>query len=117
MRKKTLKKPIVIKIGKKKYTIKRIELAPDCKIVKRGKLAYEFLWRVFGIKGALLTDLSSLYDFDSQIDFRNETVKHETEMALKKIKKIYGVDVSDIKGLVLYKILDRIKKHHEHQCP
>ena len=92
---KTLKKPIVIKIGKKKHTIKKIELAPECKIARHDKLAYEFLWRVFGIKGALLTDLSSLYDFDSQIDFRNETVKHETEVALKKVKKIYGVDVSE----------------------
>jgi hypothetical protein len=110
MQKKKLKKPLTLTIGKKKHKIKGIEFASDKKISKHGELAYEFVRKIFGVKGALLSDMSSVYDFDFTIDFEKNAVQHATEKILKKIKRIYGVDVSDIKGLLIYKILDRIVK-------
>jgi hypothetical protein len=109
MRTKTLKKPLKLKIGKKTHTIKKITIASDKHIRKYEWLAQEFVQKIFGVKGALLTDGSSVYDFDFEVDFVNSKVKHQTDRVLKKIKRIYKVDVSDIKGLVLYKILDRIE--------
>jgi hypothetical protein len=108
---KILKKPLEFTIGKKKFKIKKFELAPDKNIHKHGNFAYEFCQKIFGVKGALLTDESSVYDFDFTLDFDAKKVQHETEKCLKKIKRIYGVDVSGIKGLIIYKILDRI--NHE----
>ena len=105
-----LKKPIKLKIGNKTRTIKRITIASDRHIRKHEEFAQEFIRKIFGVKGALLTDGSSVYDFDFEIDFINDCVKHHTDRAVIKINKVYKVDVSDIKGLVLYKILNRIKK-------
>jgi len=109
MRTKTLKKPIKLKIGKKTHTIRTITLASDKHIRKHKWFAQEFVQKIFGVKGALLTDGSSVYDFDFELDFVNKKVKHQTDRILKKIKRIYKIDVSNIKGLVLYKILDRIE--------
>jgi hypothetical protein len=106
----TLKKPIKLKIGNKTRTIKRITIASDKHIQKHYEFAQEFIRKIFGVRGALLTDESSVYDFDFEIDFINDCVKHHTDRAVIKINKVYKVDVSDIKGLVLYKILNRIKK-------
>jgi nitrogen fixation-related uncharacterized protein len=57
----------------------------------------------------LITDESSLYDFDSEIDFENSKVTHRTQDCLGKIKGVYGIDVSDIKDLLLVKIFERIR--------
>lgn len=110
MRTKTLKKPIKLKVGKRTHTIRTITLASDKHIRRYEWFAQEFVRKIFGVKGALLTDGSSVYDFDFEIDFVNSKVKHQTDRILKKIKRIYKVDVSDIKGLILYKILDRIEE-------
>lgn len=108
----TLKKPIKLKIGKKTHTIKRITIASDKHIRKHEEFAQEFVRKIFRVKGALLTDGSSVYDFDFEIDFETDSIKHHTDRAVLKINRAYKVDVSDIKGLVLYKILDRIKREH-----
>jgi len=107
---KTLKKPIKLKTGKKTHTIKRIDIAPDKHIRRHEEFAQEFIRKIFGIKRALLTDESSVYDFDFEINFDKDYVAHHTDRAVIKINRVYKVDVSDIKDLVLYRILDRIKK-------
>jgi hypothetical protein len=106
---KTLKKPIKLKIGNKIHTIKKISSAPDKNISRHGDFSHEFIYKIFGVKGAYMTDESSMYDFDFVFDVNEETVKHQTEKFLKKIKRIYKVDVSDIKHLYIHKILDKIK--------
>ena len=108
MRTKTLKKPIELTIGKKKLKIRKFELAPDKGIEKLGGMPYEFLRKVFGVKGALLTDESSIYDFDFTLDFDKKKVQHTTEKYLKKIKRMYGVDVSDVKGLTIVGVIKKI---------
>jgi hypothetical protein len=108
----TLKKPIKLKIGKKTRTIKRITIASDRHIRKHEEFAHEFVRKIFGVTVALLTDESSVYDFDFEIDFEKNCVKHNTDRAVIKIQKIYKIDVSDIKDLIIYKILNRIKREH-----
>ena len=98
------------KMEKRKIKIKKIVYAPDEKIQKHGDFAYEFLQKVFGVRAAFLSDESSIYDFDSHIDVEKETVQHSTKRALNRIKKLYDVDVSGVKDLVLWKVLNRIKK-------
>jgi hypothetical protein len=56
----------------------------------------------------MVTDESSIYDFDCRLT--EDGVKHNTEKALKKIEKIYGVDVSKVKGLLLVGVLAKISK-------
>jgi hypothetical protein len=84
MLKKTLKKPIVLTLGKKKHKIKSIEFASDKRVRKHEKLAYEFVRKIFGVKGALLSDMSSVYDFDFTFDFEKDTIHHDTAKVLKK---------------------------------
>jgi hypothetical protein len=87
--------------------IKKIEIAPSFEIEQSQDFVDEFLYKIFGIKGALVTDESSLYDFD--FEFENDKIKHRTKETLDKIKKVYSVDVSDIEDLNLSKILQRIR--------
>jgi hypothetical protein len=86
---------------------KKIELASTKETDKYDEFAAEFLKKIFGIKNFLITDESSIYDFDFELVGK---VHHNTEKVLKKIKKNYGVDVSKIKGLKLHKIFQMIFK-------
>jgi putative endonuclease len=90
----------------KKFKVKKIELASQEKISKVEDFVQDLLRKVFGTKGALVTDESSLLDFDFTL--ARDKVVHNTDKALKKIEKFYKVDVSDIKGLLLYKIAEKI---------
>lgn len=87
------------------------ELAFQCSIDKYEDLAQEFLNEIFGIEGALVTDESTLTDFDFELT--GETVEHHTQDTLDKIEEVYGIDVSDIEGLVLWKILERIDERQK----
>jgi len=86
--------------------MKEIKLASTKIVDKYDKFAVEFLKKIFGIKNFLITDESSIYDFDFELTTKK--VHHNTEKFLKKIEKVYGVDVSKIKGLKLHKILKKI---------
>ena len=90
---------------KNKYN--KIEIAPRVQVESFEDLADDFFLKVFGIKDVLITDESSVYDFDFElIDLK---VKHKTQDILKKIQDIYDVDVFDIKDLNLVEILRRIR--------
>ena len=75
-----------------------LELAPHSAIDALGELPYEFLYKVFKIKAALITDQSSLWDFEK-----------ERPAVIYGIKLLYGVDVSDIDSGNLVEVLHRIK--------
>ena len=88
---------------------KKFELAPQDEVDKCLSFAEQFLLEIFDVDGVLLTDESSLYDFDFEFpEDGNFTVKHRTEEYLKKIEYIYGVDVSDVEGLKIYKVVNKI---------
>lgn len=67
-----------------------------------------FLVRVFGCSGALVTDESSLLDFDHQ----------STRAGIcYRVQQIYGVDISNIRDLNLLAVLKLIDyKTGEYKC-
>jgi hypothetical protein len=91
----------------KKLKFDKIEFAPTFEIEQSQDLVDSFLYKIFGIEHALVTDESSIYDFD--FEFTGEKIKHHTKEVLEKIKKVYEIDVSDVKGLNLAEILQRIR--------
>ena len=103
-----VKKPIELELNGKKVKVTKIEYPPDDKVNEHEELLCEFMKKIFGINSFLVTDESSLSDFDCTIE--KSKVVHRKEKILKKIKRIYGVDVSDVKGLYLHEVLDRIHK-------
>ena len=90
---------------------KEIEMAPQISIDQFEDIAADFIPKIFGMayEDVLITDESSIYDFDFELDLKNSRVNHHTEEYLNKIKEVYGLDVSDIKGLLLVKIFERIR--------
>jgi len=82
---------------------KRIEFAPTTGIDKLVEISEGFMIKVFGLapRQYLISDESSLCDF---------TGLDETELPNihKKIKKMYNIDVSDIKSGNLLEIFKRI---------
>jgi hypothetical protein len=80
---------------------KKIEFAPQVAIDQYQDLANQFLYKVFGIEGAWISDESSLYDFDFDINEDDNKIIHHTDQTLKKIQQVYGLDVSDVEGLNL----------------
>ena len=82
---------------------KGIEFAPQIGVDQYDNIAKVFLREVFDQEGALITDESSLYDFMDLFEDRNPK-KH-----LEKIQKLYDVDVSDIEGLNLVQIFERLR--------
>jgi hypothetical protein len=76
-----------------------IEFAPQHRVNAHKVLSDDFIHRVLEMDSAWISDESSLWDFHA-----NEN--NDTYYA--KIKKIYGVDVSDIKSARLCDIFDRI---------
>ena len=82
---------------------KKIEYAPQISVEQFQDVADIFMKQILDMSPGdyLITDESSIDDFDVQID--------STENILKKIKQIYNVDVSDIEGLLLVKIFERLR--------
>jgi hypothetical protein len=76
-----------------------IEFAPQNRINAHQELSEDFIHRVLELESAWISDESSLWDFHA-----NEN----NDIYYAKIKKIYGVDVSDIKSARLCEIFDRI---------
>jgi hypothetical protein len=76
-----------------------IEFAAGERVGQHSELAKDFVKRVLEIDWAWISDESSLWDFHG-----DETNKSLTD----KIRRIYGVDVSDISSGNLADIFDRI---------
>lgn len=86
---------------------KKIEFAPQVLTDQYEDIANHFIPKILGIKGFLITDESSLLDFNFEIVDRK--VKRETNKTLKEIEKVYGVDVSDVEDLNLMSIFERLR--------
>lgn len=70
-----------------------VEQAPASAIDALGNLPYQLLDRVFGVKEALITDESSLWDFRD----KSGKTKRDTKAAIvERINRKYRVNVSDI---------------------
>jgi hypothetical protein len=79
-----------------------IEFAARVRVDEHSELAKDFVKTVLGEDWAWISDESSLWDFHG--DETNESLT-------KKIRHIYGVDVSDISNGNLADIFDRILQH------
>lgn len=90
--------------------IKKFEWASQEGVDSYSHIAERFFPRIFGMayEDVLITDESSIYDFDFELV--GDKIDHKTEKVLKKIKKVYGIDVSDVKGLILVDIFRKIEK-------
>jgi len=93
----------------KEKTFEKIQVAKRDKIKNYEEFSRDFLYKIFNLQDTLLTDESSIYDFDFQFDSTTKKIDHATNKILKKIEKEYGIDVSDVIGLNLVNIFRRIK--------
>ena len=87
-----------VEIGKHLGKDMKFEMAPHSAIDALGEFPYEFLYKVFGINWALITDESSLWDFSG-----------DRAWVFGMVAAHYGVDVSDIKSGNLVEVLHRIR--------
>ncbi len=79
-----------------------VEFATRERVGKHSDLAKDFVKRVLDLEWAWISDESSLWDFHD--DETNESLTD-------KIRRIYGVDVSDISSGNLADIFDRIQEY------
>lgn len=86
---------------------KKIELAPTVGISLFQAIAEEFMSRIFSFEPGeyLITDESSLADFIGVGDMELADIQ-------QKIRRVYGLDVSDLRAGNLFEIFIRI---HERQ--
>jgi len=80
------------------------ELAPQFSVEQYEDIAQGFFPRILDMDydDVLITDESSIYDFDSGEE-------DATKGILRKIEDAYGIDVSDVEDLLLVKIFERIR--------
>jgi hypothetical protein len=64
----------------------------------------EFIQRIFGIGACLVTDESSLWDFQSEADGETK------DEIIERIREAYGVNVADIEHGNLVAVLNRIRQ-------
>ena len=81
----------------------KLEFASDVRIRKYAVLQADFAWRILDIKGWIVSDESSLWDFTSE-----DTL----EPYYARIREIYGIEVADIDGALLWKIFRRIAERN-----
>lgn len=90
---------------------KKIVLAKNNQIKKLDSIGKDFFSKIFKMSynNVLITDESSIHDFD--FEFTGNKIVHRTKSVLNRIKKVYGIDVSNIKSLLLKDIFKRIERH------
>jgi hypothetical protein len=79
-----------------------IEFAASGRVDQHAELAKDFIKRVFDLDAAWISDESSLWDFHGD---------KTNEFLTDKIRRVYGVDVSEISSGNLADIFDKILKH------
>lgn len=83
-----------------KFKGKKFELAPQIVIEQYDDIAPIFFKKILDLNDYLITDESSLYDFEYD---------HDMKETIARIQKEYGIDVSDLKDLMLVDIFHRIR--------
>jgi hypothetical protein len=78
---------------------REVTFAPTTKIDPYADLQQQFVHSILDVEWAFLSDESSLWDFQSELSL---------EHSYERIRDVYGVDVSDIEGALIWKILKRI---------
>jgi hypothetical protein len=78
-----------------------IAFAPTTESDAYEEFGQEFVRRIFGHEAVIFTDMSSLWDLTS-----DDTL----DEAYDRIRIIYGVEVSDIEGANLVKVLARVSR-------
>jgi hypothetical protein len=79
-----------------------IELASQEQISRYWELEEDFVTRVLQLDGAWMSDESSLWDFHGEED---------NGEYYRRIKEVYGVDVSDVPGALIAAILAKIAEN------
>ena len=66
-----------------------------------------FMLRVFGLNSMdfILTDMSSIYDFDFEICHDKKSVVRDTDFYLDLILDIYGIDAREVEDLYIVDII------------
>ena len=82
-----------------------LEFVPSILIERHEALARDFLNRVLDLNydECLISDQSSLWDFHDS---------DSNDALYRKISDLYGIDVSDVDGAILARILEKIAAHH-----
>lgn len=90
---------------------RKIYFAPVGKISKFYDESIDFINKIFGIKPediVFLSNESSLYEF-----LGNKNYDKSMQNVIKKVKKIYGVDISHIKNkriINIIRLIEKVKK-------
>jgi hypothetical protein len=80
---------------------KAIEFAKSEKLEGYPEIEEDFVRHILDVEWAFLSDESSLWDFSSDDDLKE---------LYERIRKRYGIDVSDIEGANLVATFDRIRR-------
>ena len=78
---------------------RQIEFAPQDRVNSHPALLDDFIRQILEPEGAFISDESSLWDFEMDLNI---------DELFTRIKRVYGVDVSDIESANIATILDRI---------
>lgn len=96
--------------------IKKIKWIPHDVIDSYAYIAIDFFPKIFEMSyhDVLVTDESSVYDFDFELT--SDTIVHKTAPVIDKIKEIYGVDVIGMNKLLLVDIFKKIAENKKDPC-
>ena len=88
--------------------IKKIEWPSHDVVDSYSYIAIDFFPQIFGMSfyDVLITDESSIYDFDFELT--SDTIVHKTAPVIDRIKEVYGVDVIGMNKLLLVDIFKKI---------
>jgi len=86
---------------------KKIEFASTVLTEQYEEIADHFFPAIFGITSFMLTDESSLDDFNFFIV--DGKIEREEHRGMKKVEEVYGVDISDVEDLNLNEIFKRLR--------
>ena len=78
-----------------------LKMAPTDQIERHGEFAYAFIERLVGVRPFFISDMTSLGDF---CDLGKAEDLH------RKVALLYRVDVCDLEGEPLWKVLDRVQR-------
>jgi hypothetical protein len=87
-----------------------VTFASTEKISRYDYLLDDFIEKVLGLEWAWVSDISSLRDFTSRTEYDEEEDQKKCAQFVWRIRKEYGVDVSDIEDGNLVRILERISE-------
>lgn len=104
-------KPKLRIVKPKKRKIVKIEIASQEQTKFVANITDEFLDKVLGFPGALVTDESGLSHFEDFFDLKENKREKGIKKVINKCKKVYGVDITDIYHKRFPEIMKYIEEH------